>query len=383
MEEKAHARLSASSAHRWLACPPSVSLEEQFPQQTSSYAEEGTKAHALAEVKIKHFVTGQIAAEEYRSLRGEFDSIPVDMEEATDEYLDYVREAFSLAKADTPDTLLYLEQKVDFSDAVPEGFGTSDCIIISDQLMEVIDYKHGKGVAVSAVDNPQARLYAYGALKALGELYEFSEIKSTIIQPRLGGKSSEILTRERLEDWIETEVKPKAKLAFAGEGEFQSGSHCKFCRAAAICREHAEEALKIARGEFKEPELLSDPEIVEALGKLDDIEDWVKAFKEYTLKEALTGHNWEGYKVVEGVSRRKYTDEQQVIDRLKSLNYDLTEIADLKLKGITDMTKLLGKKEFEAHLSDLVDRPQGKPTLVPITDKRPEYNSVEQDFREE
>lgn len=380
-----HALLSASSSHRWLNCTPSARLEENLPNKESTYAAEGTKAHSLGEIKIKHFLLGSIDKKEYERLRYELDDIPPDMEDATDEYLRFVTEEFEAAKAETGSAVLFLEQKVDYSHIAPDGFGTSDCVIINDTTLHVIDYKHGKGVYVSAVGNPQARLYAAGAAEALRDIYDFTKIRYSIVQPRLDAITSEIIELAELDEWAQNFAAPRAKLAFDGEGEFVTGEHCLFCRAAATCRAKAEEALNIARGDFASmPPLLTDDEIAEeVLPKLDIIEKWCKRVKEYALNMALDGHKWKGYKLVEGGSNRKVTDENALINRLLSSGYDINDVTNLKIKGITELEKTVGKKKFEELAGEYIVKPAGAPTLVPESDKRAEYNSAEHDFKEE
>ena len=382
-----HAKLSASGAHRWMACTPSASLEDQFPESTSEYAEEGTFAHALAELIINynlHNMTkpqfnkafGKMKMDKYFSQ---------ELLEYIEGYANQVFEFVNEAKLLCDDAIVLTEQRLDFSAYVPEGFGTGDVVIIADKEMHVIDLKYGKGVGVSAEDNPQIRLYGLGALEAFGMLYDISQIRMTICQPRLDMVTSETLTVDALIEWAETEVRPKANMAMAGEGEFVVGDHCRFCKARKTCRARAEYNLELTKLEFKSPELLDDSEIGEVLRKADQLAHWVTDITEYALEEALKGKKFDGWKVVEGRSNRKYLDEIKVADTLKDAGYDEAAIYEKKLYGITAMQKLLGKKTFEGLLNNLIIKPQGKPVLAPESDNRPEYSSADnaaKDFAE-
>ena len=382
-----HAKLSASGAHRWMACTPSASLEDQFPESTSEYAEEGTFAHSLAELIINYNL--------HNMTKPQFDKAFAKMKKDkyfSQELLEYVEgyanqvfEFVNEAKLLCDDAIVLTEQRLDFSAYVPEGFGTGDVVIIADKEMHVIDLKYGKGVGVSAEDNPQIRLYGLGALEAFGMLYDISQIRMTICQPRLDMVTSETLTVDALIEWAETEVRPKANMAMAGEGEFVVGDHCRFCKARKTCRARAEYNLELTKLEFKPPELLEDSEIGEVLRKADQLAHWVTDITEYALEEALNGKKFDGWKVVEGRSNRKYLDEIKVADTLKDAGYDEAAIYEKKLYGITAMQKLLGKKTFEGLLNNLIIKPQGKPVLAPESDNRPEYSSADnaaKDFAE-
>lgn len=377
-----HALLSASGAKRWLMCPPSARLEEGFKDTTSSYAEEGTRAHTLAEARIRHDILGVIDKKELKKIWKKVDP-DTEMEEMTELYQDLITEKFAEAKARTKDAMLLIEERLDFSHIVPEGFGTGDAIIIADGVMEVIDLKYGKGVHVYAEENPQARLYGIGALNKFGFMYDIKEVAMTIVQPRLDNVSTETLTVEELTQWGEEYVKPRAELADRGEGEFCAGDHCKFCKAKAICRARAEEALSLAKHDFMTPPVLSDEEIPNILMLLDKAEAWIKDIREYAYEKALGGTKWPGFKLVAGRSNRCYIDEEIVADKLKSEGYEEGQIYNKKLKGITDMEKLIGKKAFPEVLGEFVIKPEGKPTLVPVSDKREELNSAVNDFKEE
>lgn len=377
--DKQHALLSASGAKRWLMCPPSARLEERFEDTTSSYAEEGTRAHALAEARIRYDLLKTINKKEFDTIWKDL-APDTEMEEMSELYEDMITEKYSAALAKTKDAMLLIEERLDFSHIVPEGFGTGDAIIIADGTMEVIDLKYGKGVHVYAEDNPQIRLYGLGALQKYGYLYDIKEVALTIVQPRLDNVSTELLAAETLEEWGEQYVRPRALLADKGEGDYCTGDHCQFCKGKAICRARAEEALSLAKHEFATPPILDDDEIPEILMLLDKAEAWIKDIKDYAYQKALAGTKWPGFKLVEGRSNRCYMDEELVADKLMANGYEDNQIYEKKLKGITAMEKLLTKKSFTELLDDLVIKPPGKPTLVPESDKREEFNSATIDF---
>lgn len=383
-----HAKLSASGAHRWMACTPSASLEEQFPESTSEYAEEGTFAHALADLIINynlHNITKAQFNKKFEKMK-ENQYFSQELLEYVEGYANQIFEFTNEAKLLCDDVIVLTEQRLDFSAYVPEGFGTGDVVIIADKELHIVDLKYGKGVGVNAEGNPQIRLYGLGALEAFGMLYDIDRIRMTICQPRLDMMTSETLTVNELQEWAEKEVRPRAELAMAGEGEFVVGDHCRFCKAKATCRARAEYNLELTKMEFAVPELLSDEEIGEILRKADQLANWVTDITEYALEEALKGKKWDGWKLVEGRSNRKYLDEIKVADTLKSAGYDEAVIYEKKLYGITAMEKIVGKKKFGELLNDLIIKPQGKPTLVPESDKRPEYSSADnaaKDFAEE
>jgi len=379
MTERKHAVLSASSAYRWLACPPSARLEEQFEETTSTYAEEGTLAHSIAEQKLR-FLLKQISAQDYAQAlqifeKNEFYS--ASMLDYIESYTSIVMEKVNEAKARSADAVVLLEQKLDFSDWVPEGFGTGDVVIISDGVLEIIDLKYGKGVPVSAEDNAQMRLYALGALATFDSLYDIQTVRMTVVQPRLDSVSSDEITAEMLYWWADTELIKRAQLAWEGKGEFQAGEHCRFCRARFNCRARAEANLELAKMEFKKPELLTDEEISEVLKQADELRAWVSDVFDYALVQARDhGKKFKGWKLVEGRSVRQYADEGKVAETLLKAGYKEEQIYEKKLWGITAMEKLLGKTLFNELLGDLVIKPAGKPTLVPESDKRPEINSI-------
>lgn len=361
-----HAVLSASGAYRWLNCLPSARLELEFVNNESSAAAEGTAAHALCEHKLKK-------ALHMRSKRPVSVYNSDEMEEHSDAYVEFVMEQLELAKRSCTDPLILIEQRLDFSCYVPQGFGTGDCIIIADKKLHIIDFKYGMGVLVDAVDNPQMKLYALGALEIYDSLYDIEEVSMTIFQPRRENVSTWTIRVEALKDWAEKELKPKAKKAYDGEGEYLPGEWCTFCRAEVKCRARAEEKLKLAQSEFKLPPLLTDSEIEEVLSKLSDLTKWANEIIAYATDAAVNhGKEWHGFKVVEGRSVRKYKDEDAVAKVAKANGYK--DIFRQSLITLTEMERLMGKSKFEKILGDLIYKPPGKPTLVPLSDKRPAMN---------
>lgn len=379
--ERAHARLSASGSSRWMACPPSAELEKDMPDSTSVFAEEGTAAHELSEIFLLHEI-GEIS-KRARSVRlnkfkRENEHYSQSMEDYVQSYVDVVMERVNEARATTPDALVLIEQRLDFSAWVPEGFGTGDVLIMADDQVEVVDLKYGKGVPVSAVDNPQMRLYGLGAYDRYSLLYDIDKVRMTIVQPRLDSVSTETLTADELLGWADNEVKPKADMAWAGEGEFQPGEHCRFCKVAPTCRARAEENLAMAEYDFEEPKLLSNEEIAEILAKTGELQKWAKDVEAYALEQAEKhGTKFSGWKLVEGRSNRKYTDPEAVAELLKEKEFAEADIyKPQELKTITALEKVLGKKVFSETLGSLIEKPPGKPALVVETDKRPELNSA-------
>ncbi len=371
-----HAILSASGSHRWLNCTPSARLELEFENTTSEAAREGTAAHALCEHKLKKFL-------KKRSKRPVSDYNSDEMEECTDAYAEFAMEQYEEAKKSCKDPVILIEQKLDFSCYVPEGFGTGDCIIISDDKLHIIDFKYGQGILVEAEHNPQMMLYALGALEIYDTLYDIKEVSMTIFQPRRENVSTWTISIEELKAWAEKELKPKAQMAYDGDGEYLPGEWCTFCKAAVKCRARAEEKMKLARMEFKMPPLLTDAEIEEVLTVLPDLTKWANEITAYATEAAIHhGKEWNGFKVVEGRSNRKYRDEQLVAKAAKEHGY--TDIYRQSLIPMTEMQKLMGKSAFEEILGDLIYKPLGKPTLVPNTDKRPAMNvtNAENEFNE-
>lgn len=374
MPPNRHAVLSASSSHRWLNCNPSARLEQEFEDHETEAAAEGTAAHALAEHKLRK-------ALKMRSRKpvSKYDSD--EMDTYTDGYVEFVLEALEEAKQLCSDPKVLIEQKLDFSCYVPDGFGTGDCLIVADRLLHIIDLKYGQGVLVNAVENPQMMLYALGALRIFDCLYNITEVSMTIYQPRRENVSTWTISVEELNDWAEQTLKPKAELAFKGEGEYSPGAWCQFCKAAVKCRARAEAKLQLAKYEFAKPPLLTDAEIGDILGKLNDLTKWANEIIAYAQDAAVShGKQWPGYKLVESRTNRKYIDEDAVIEAARSAGY--TDIFKKSLIPITEMEKLMGKKTFAEVLGSLVIKPQGKPTLVPASDKRPAITTTgaKQDF---
>jgi len=361
-----HAILSASSSHRWLHCLPSARLELEFENTNGEAAKEGTAAHALSEHKLKK-------ALRIRSKRptSEYDSD--EMEECTDAYVDFIMEQVELARKSCTDPIVLIEQRLDFSCYVPDGFGTGDCVIISDDRLHIVDFKYGMGLLVDAEDNPQMKLYALGALEIYDSLYDIKEISMTIFQPRRENVSTWTVPVEELKAWAEEELKPKAAKAYQGEGEYIPGPWCTFCRASSRCRARADENLKLAQMEFKMPPLLTDSEIEEVLTILPDLTKWANEITAYATDAAVNhGKEWHGFKVVEGRSVRKYKDENAVAEKAVISGYK--DIYRKSLIPMTEMQKLMGKTKFEEILGNLIYKPPGKPTLVPNSDKRPAMN---------
>ena len=356
-----HALLSASSSHRWLHCNPSARLEREFADRETAAAAEGTAAHALAEHKLKRRL----------KLRSERPVSPFDTEEmeiCTDDYADFVMEQVTKERRRDPDTQVFIEQRLDFSCYVPEGFGTGDCLIVSKGRLHIIDLKYGMGLLVDSEENPQMKLYALAALTQYEEQYQIKKVKLTIFQPRRENVSTWETSVAKLKKWATKDLVPKAQRAFKGEGEYCPGEWCIFCKAAVKCRARAEDKLRLAQSEFKMPPLLTDAEIEDVLAKLPDIKKWADEIQEYALAKALAGKEWAGFKLVEGRSVRKFTDERAVVKAANAAGYH--DIYKQTLISLTEMEKLMGKAEFSKVLGALVTKPQGKPTLVPDTDKR-------------
>lgn len=375
MSPRAHAILSASSSERWIHCPPSVRLGERFDDQESAYALEGTCAHALAECKLRRAL-GYPAEDPTENL----DFFNEEMDDATDDYVSFVLEQREAAKKACRDPKVYVEQRVDFSNWVKDGFGTADALIAADGTLRIIDLKYGTGIEVNAEHNTQLACYALGALALFDDLYDIDAISLAIYQPRRQNISVWETSKEDLLNWAESVLKPAADLAFTGAGDFSCGNWCRFCRAKAICRKRAEENLKLAQDDFRLPPELSDAEVEVILSKVDELTAWASDIKDYALKQALSGKEWSGFKLVEGRSIRKYTNETAVAEAVSQAGFDPYE---KKLLGITAMQKLLGKSRFNKLLSAYIRKPQGKPTLVPDSDKRPAMNTAKQDFMEE
>lgn len=380
-----HAILSASSAARWLTCPPSARLNERmselFGEATSPFAREGTKAHSLAELKLRNAI-GEINDFSYKEQRKALGDISTQMDRATNEYMDIVLSKLYAAQ-NAGGAELFLEQRLDFSDWVPHGFGTGDAVIVSDTILEVIDYKNGSGVAVSAVDNPQARLYALGAIKAYGHLYDFQYVRATIVQPNVNEDrvTEEMLTREEVLAWGES-IKPTAELAWLGKGEFQpSAKACKFCRVRALCAARAATAMRSFANGFAKPGLIDDSEIPGILEVADIAESWIKDIRAYAKNQALQGREWPGYKLVRGrKGNRQWADEEKVKEQLIRAGYTEDVIMNHSLRGPGDIEKLMGKQAYDAIVKKFVTQPDGALNLVPESDKRVAYSSADAAF---
>lgn len=380
--ERAHARLSASGSSRWMACTPSAEMEKGFADTSSIFAEEGTAAHELSEIFLLHELKQITKATHTRRLnkfKKENAHYSESMHDYVQSYVDVVMERVNEAYAATPDAIALIEQRLDFSDWVPDGFGTGDVLIIADGQLEIVDLKYGKGVPVNAENNSQMRLYGLGALSHYNYLYDIERVRMTIVQPRLDSISSETLTADEIMTWADDEVKPKAEMAWNGEGEFAPGEHCRFCKANAICKARADENLKMAEYDFADPNVLSNDDIAAILGKADELQKWAKDVSEYALEQAEKhGAKFPGYKLVEGRSNRKYVDVAAVAKLLLDKKYEPGIIfKPQEIKTITALEKELGKKAFTEILSDYIEKPPGKPTLVVASDKRAALNSAE------
>lgn len=375
MPPKAHAILSASSSHRWLNCPPSTRLCETYEDKGSDYAAEGTDAHSLCEYKLR-LALGVEATDPTEHLTWYNE----EMLDCANGYASYILELVEAAKETCADPVVLIEQRVDFSRWVEQGFGTSDAIIISDGTLHVVDYKYGLGVLVEADNNPQMMCYALGALELFDVIYDIDTVAMTVYQPRRQNVSTFEMPKDDLYRWADEVLKPTAELAFAGDGNFLCGEWCGFCKAKHECRARAEANLMLAQYDFKLPPLLEDTEIEVILSRADQLVSWVNDIKEYALQQAISGKEWTGFKLVEGRSNRRYTDEAAVTQTVTDAGFDPYE---RKLLGITAMQKLLGKSRFDELLSAYIEKPQGKPTLVPESDKRPVMNNAKTDFMEE
>lgn len=365
-----HALLSASSSHRWLNCPPSARLSEQYEDKSSNYAQEGTDAHSLCEYKLKTALG--IRAKDPTAHLTYYNE---EMEECAVGYTDFIMELAEKAKHTCTDPIILIEQRLDFSKYVEGGVGTGDCVVIADGTLHIVDYKHGQGVQVESYDNPQMKLYALGALELFDGIYDIDTVSMTVYQPRRDNISTHTVFKESLYQWAEGVLKPAAELAHSGDGEFQCGDWCQFCKAKNDCRKRAEHNLHLAKYDFKLPPILEDDEIESILGRIDDLVSWASDIKEYAFQAALSGKQWNGWKLVEGRSNRRYTNDEAVADTVKAAGYDPYED---KVMGITAMEKILGKSKFTELLGNLIEKPQGKPTLVPESDKRPVYMSAQQ-----
>ena len=374
MPPRDHAFLSASSSHRWLNCPPSARLCEHYEDKVSNFAIEGTNAHTLCEYYLKR----ELGIEAENPIEN-LSYYNEEMDECARFYVATIMDIVNELKALGKHVSVLIEQRLDYSRFVAEGFGTGDCLIIADDEMHVIDYKHGKGVLVEADHNTQMQLYALGALEMFDSNDEIKTVHMTIFQPRRGNIATFTLEKDELYSWAEEVLKPTADLAWRGEGEYNCGEWCQFCKAKADCRKRAESNLELAKYDFREPPLLTDEEMAEVLAKVDPLVSWVNDVKAYAFNKAMEGKTWTGYKLVAARSTRKYADEKAVATAVINAGFDPYE---KKLLTITEMQKLLGKEKFDEVLGGLIVRPQGKPTLVPESDSRPAITNAKNEFTE-
>lgn len=373
----AHARFSPSSGKRYLSCPPSLRLEEQFEDEQSPYAAEGSAGHAMAEYLINRHL-------KKRTRRPTSDYYTEELMEAVEEYASYCIGQIEQARAVCGSPFISVEQKVSLEEHIEGCFGTADMVIATDGKLQIIDLKLGKGVMVDAEENIQLMIYGQGVLDMVSALYDISTVELTIVQPRLEHFSTWEISADNLRKWTAEVLEPGARMALAGEGEYKAGDHCRFCRARFKCRARADEYLKLAQEEFAEPPLMSDDEIAEVLKKADALKRWAEEIYTYAQNEAVVNHKeWPGFKLVLGRSNRKYTDETDAAEAAKKAGY--TDIYKQSLIGITEMEKLMGKKKFNEILGNYVYKPDGKVTLVPDSDKREAVKTAtaEADFKEE
>ena len=368
-----------SRCHRWLACPPSAKLCANILDQASEYAQQGTDCHELCAYLVEKAL-GRDVIDPTENLT----YYDAEMQNCAEEYRNYILEQIEAIKEFCKDPQVMIEQRLDFSRWVENGFGTGDCVIVADEILQIIDYKHGLGILVSAGDNEhggnsQMMCYALGALEVFGDIYDINQIKMTIFQPRRDNISTYTISKENLLKWADEVLAPTAQLAYVGKGEFNAGDHCTFCKVKATCRKRAEYNLELAKYDFAMPATLDDTEIAAILEKVDEMISWGNDIKDYALQQAQSGVHFEGWKIVEGRSNRKYTDENAIADTVKDAGFNPYE---KKLLGITAMSTLLGKKKFEELLGGLIYKPPGKPTLVPESDKRPAMNTAKDDFKE-
>lgn len=381
-EEKAHAVLSASSSHKWLVCTPSARLEEKFPNKTSEYMAEGTLAHEIAEFKVRSYFLEAMSKSTYTRRLNKFKKEELfdnEMLAHTDTYLEYIKEE-AMKTSNKP--FIAVEQRVDFSKYVPEGFGTADCIIISGDTLQVIDFKYGKGVKVEAQDNPQMKLYALGVLNQYGMFYNIKYIKMSIVQPRIDNISSYEIPVGPLLEWGEKIVKPQAQKAFMGIGDFVQGEHCKFCRAKGACEFRATENMKVIKEIQNTTGIVSNDDLGEMLSKTDGIEQWIKDLRSYALEQILKGEKVPGWKAVEGKSNRKIVDVDKAFEILEANGYDKAILYERKPITLTQLEKVVGKKKLSETIGDYIEKPKGAPTLAKEDDKRELYKvSAAEEFK--
>lgn len=370
-----HALLSASSAHRWLHCPPSARLEEKLPESKSNYAEEGSLAHEIAELKLRKYCVEPMGLRTFNARLKKLKENPLFQEEMlkhTDTYMDYIAEILHKFSSSS---YVAAEKKCDYSTYVPGGFGTGDCIIIGGNTLHIIDFKYGKGVPVSAVDSPQMMLYALGAYTEFSFLYHITNVKMTIMQPRLDSISEYSMTIEELVIWGEG-IRPIAKLAYGGEGQYSPGEHCRFCRAKALCRARADFNMSLEEFNKMKSPLISNDEVGQILERAQDLAVWVKSLEEYALNECLQGNEIAGWKAVEGRATRQFINQDEAFKVLMNNGIEETMLYERKPLTLSETEKLIGKAMFKELLSPFVNIPQGKPTLAPACDKREVFKRI-------
>lgn len=366
--ERAHALLSASSAHRWLECPPSAVASGAYPSTQTSYTEEGTLAHEVAEAIARQRLTGDTG--DIKLPQG----VTHEMIDCANGYADYIQEHIK-----SPDAQVLLETRVDFSPWVPDGFGTCDCIILQDDTMHVIDYKFGQGVVVSAKDNPQLKLYALGALNDYGLAYDVRDVVVHIYQPRLNHIDLDLMTTEAVLGWANKTVLPTAEKAAKGKGKYKAGEHCRFCPHAGRCR-----TLTRTCTEFVETHdlrvgmpVLADFELADVLRMEPIINLWLRKVKEHAMARLTHGEPLPGFKLVEGrQGLRRWTDESAVAETLASLGYSEKDITTVELLSPAQMGKLIGRKQME-HVEQYITRSPGQPVIAPESDTRPAFNPAD------
>lgn len=383
-----HAKLSSSASKRWLGCPGSVKLSEHYPNGSSIYADEGTIAHGVAEGMIskddKLVQKYEVEADKFYGEHPELNGTFLEMKMILQPYVDYVFEEYAEQVHEDEAAQLMTEERVDLTEYIPGGFGTSDVVILRQGRLHIIDLKYGKGVAVSAEDNPQLKLYALGTLARFDMLYDIEDVVMTIYQPRLDNVSTDTIKAKDLYAWGEEVIKPGAQLALSEDAPVHAGDWCQFCPARYDCKERARDAMELQK--YLGQMVLSPEEIAEILGKIDRLTKFAEDIKDSALTKALDGEEIPGWKVVEGRSIRKYVgSEEEIVRQCEGAGYDQALLYERKLLTITNMEKLMGKKQFAEVLGAYVEKPEGKPTLAPESDKRPAItnNSAAEDFADE
>ena len=369
-----HALLSPSASSRWINCPASLKLEQAFPENpSSSFAQEGTRAHALAEDRLRNYLDPSYSIQ----------ALPDDeeMDEMVEAYVDYVKELYNEALASTSDARLFIEKRLSFDPMIPKSFGTADAIVVSDDKLHVIDLKYGKGVAVFAEQNTQLIIYAYGALNLYGALYDFKEVVVHIVQPRKNSFTSCAYTVDEIQEEIKY-ISEQAFKALKGCDEFKAGSWCRWCKLNPTCRKKAEQ-LEVQK-QTLEKAVLSLDEIAEILPSLDEFVTWAKDLKDYATEQAINGQTLKGFKLVEGRTQRKVSNSKGLVEALVKEGYDETLLyKPAELLGIQALEKLIGTKRLATLAGEFITKPHGRPTLVPASDPRREYNPALDDFEEE